>query len=130
MEERKANRFRGVDVFVVRFTPFFMFIYMSIETIMAWNGILHAEINYILGNSMIFGLSMFLISLANDKYHCIWNRAMYIEMMLVPAINFIDEVFNIFPADDARPYLIFVTGTIIVTIIITTYLAIRHFTSF
>lgn len=90
MEERKANRFRGVDVFVVRFTPFFMFIYMSIETIMAWNGILHAEINYILGNSMIFGLSMFLISLANDKYHCIWNRAMYIEMMLVPAINFID----------------------------------------
>lgn len=81
---------RKLDIFVVRFIPIIIFVYIAIIFVLAWQGYYNTMNEYILGNSFIYALSLFLISLSNPKYHCIWNRAMYVELMIVPLINFAD----------------------------------------
>lgn len=116
---------RKLDIFILRFLPIIVFLNMGIVTLNAWCGELLSGNKYFLGNSFIYALALFLISLSNPKYHCVWNRAMYVELMLVPLINYADAKWCIFP--DAVPMLITISATWIIAALVTVILALRHF---
>ena len=116
---------KGIDVLVVRFLPFILFVIFGVNLHCAYNGI-DITITYNLhSNSFIYALSLLLISLSNKKYHCIYNRAMYAFLIFVPIVNFLDEVFYFFKEFDI--YLVFMCWLFTATALITAYLAIKHF---
>lgn len=113
------------DILIVRFLPFVLYIIFVLNVIYACLGC-DPFVSYELhGNSAFYPLGLFLISLANKRYHCIWNRAMYVFLILVPILNYLDSVFVFF--EDMEAYLWFVIIFTILTALITSYLAIRHF---
>lgn len=116
---------KKIDITVVRFIPIILFLFIAIDLIYCWNGIDFTLFNHLHYNSFIYALSLFLISLSNPKYHCVWNRAMYAELMIVPLINFADAKWGIFP--DAVLMLAVLSSTWVITFIVTIFLAIRHF---
>lgn len=116
---------KKIDVFLVRYLPIVMLIYIGLTVIYAWNGIAMPFSVYIFSNSFIYSFVLFFVSLADKKYHCVWNRAMYVEMMVVPLINYADGKFTIFPT--AEGLLITLSVTWILTLIATIFLAVRHF---
>lgn len=116
---------KKIDVFLVRFVPIVMLIYIGVSVLYAWNGIVLQYGSYIFSNSFVYSLVLFFISLADKKYHCVWNRAMYIEMMLVPLLNYAQARFHIFPVVEG--FLVTLTVTWFVTILATVFLAVRHF---
>lgn len=113
------------DVFLVRYIPIAMLIYIGVNIICAWEGIMFTDADFIFANSFIYSFVLFFVSLAARKYHCVWNRAMYVEMMLVPLINYADGKFTIFPT--AEGLLITLSVTWILTLVATVFLAVRHF---
>lgn len=116
---------KGLDVFVVRFLPFILYVQMLIILVRAWMGLNDYPFNLLHSNSAIFSLSLFIISLSNKKYHCIYNRAMYIFLIFIPTFNYLDAKYLFF--EDVDAYLWFVSGVFVATAFITAYLAIRHF---
>lgn len=116
---------KGLDVFIVRFLPFILFIIFGINLHCAYNFI-DITITYELhGNSFIYALALFIISLSNKKYHCVWNRAMYIFLIVVPIFNFLDAIFVFF--EDIDIYIAIIYWAFRITAITTAFLAIRHF---
>lgn len=116
---------KGLDIILVRFLPFVLFIHVGITIINAFNGIDDYPFNLLHSNSAIYAIVLFLISLSNKKYHCVWNRAMYAFLIFIPIFNFFDAVFNIFP--EVETYFIIIYTTYGLTALITAYLAIKHF---
>lgn len=119
---------KKLDVFIVRFLPFGLFIlicYIVINSRLGNTEIDYNAINQIHSNSFPYALALFLISLSDKKYHCIWNRAMYVELMVIPIINYINAKFHIFY--DELSMIYFVSLTLILTLIATIILAVRHF---
>lgn len=116
---------KGLDILVVRFLPFLLYVIVGVNTICCYCGI-DVTLSYELhGNSAICAIGFLLVSLANSRYHCVWNRAMYLFLAALPIINFIDSAFYIFPTDTS--YMLTMLILYILTAIITAYLAIRHF---
>jgi hypothetical protein len=116
---------KGIDVLIVRFLPFILFIVFSINMIGCYCGIdmiLSYELH---GNSALYALALYLISLSNKRYHCIWNRAMYLFLIFVPTLNFLDTAVCFLPSDKA--YMTVVIISYLTTVLVTAYLAIRHF---
>lgn len=116
---------KGLDILLVRFLPFILFIQVGITIIGAFNGLDDYPFNLLHSNSAIYATVLFLISLANKRYHCVWNRAMYAFLIFIPIFNFLDGVFNLFPEIDT--YFIVIYTSYGLTALITAYLAIRHF---
>lgn len=116
---------RGYDVLIVRMLPFVLYLEIAICNILSLNGVDLDDFYYLHSNSAIYASCLFLISLANHHYHCVWNRAMYVFLIVVPTINYLDEKWTLFPTEIC--YVIFVHTITALTGIITTYLAIRHF---
>ena len=116
---------KGFDVFVVRFLPFIVYAIVCIQIINCWLGIDYYPFNLLHSNSAIYAGALFLISLANRRYHCIWNRAMYVFLIIVPIFNYLDGHFVFF--EDVEAYLWVISATSILTSLITAYLATRHF---
>lgn len=116
---------KGLDILLVRFLPFILFIQVGITIINAFNGFDDYPFNLLHSNSAIYATVLFLISLANKRYHCVWNRAMYAFLIFIPIFNFLDGVFNLFPEIDT--YFIVIYTSYGLTALITAYLAIRHF---
>lgn len=116
---------KGLDILLVRFLPFVLFIQVGITIINAFNGIDDYPFNLLHSNSAIYAIVLFLISLSNKKYHCVWNRAMYAFLIFIPIFNFTDAVFNLFP--EVETYFIIIYTTYGLTALITAHLAIRHF---
>lgn len=116
---------KGIDVLVVRLLPFILYVIIGVNTLCCFLGV-DITITYELhGNSALYALGLFFISLANKKYHCVWNRAMYILLTLVPTINFFDSCFCIFPT--ITSYMATMLTLYVLTALITAYLAIKHF---
>lgn len=116
---------KGLDVFIVRFLPFILFIIYGLNV---WSACADRDpfLSYELhGNSVLYSTSLFLISLANKRYHCIWNRAMYVFLIAVPLFNYFDSVFYIIPTEVA--YILTIQISYGLTALITAFLAIRHF---
>ena len=116
---------RKLDIFIVRFLPIVLYIITTIVIIQCWNGVDSMPINKLHSNSLFYSSSLFLISLSNKRYHCVWNRAMYIELMFVPTFNYVDAKWDIIP--DNYTFLMILTLSLVLTLIITLILAIRHF---
>lgn len=116
---------KGLDIFIVRFLPFVLYIIVGVTIINCWNGVDYEPFNLLHSNSAIYALSLFLISLANKRYHCTYNRAMYIFLIFVPTFNYLDARFVFF--EGVEVYLWFVSITSLLTLLITAYLAIKHF---
>ena len=116
---------KGLDIFIVRFLPFILFIIFAINMIGSYRGvdmILSYELH---GNSALYALALYGISLSNKRYHCVWNRAMYLFLIFVPILNFLDTVFCFLPSD--RAYMTVIVVSYSITALITAYLAIKHF---
>ena len=116
---------KGLDVFIVRFLPFILFIITGINIICCMLGIDVRDSYYLHSHSAIYATGLFLISLCNKRYHCIWNRAMYLFLIIVPCLNFLDSKIDFAPYTKAS-YIIIAT-IYLTTLIITAYLAIKHF---
>ena len=116
---------KGLDILLVRFLPFILFIQVGITIIRAFNGLDDYPFNLLHSNSAIYATVLFLISLANKRYHCVWNRAMYAFLIFTPIFNFVDAIFNLVP--DVDVYLLIIHIFYGLTALITAYLAIRHF---
>lgn len=116
---------KGLDVFIVRFLPFILFSLIGVNSVCLISGI-DVTITYKLhSNSALYSLGLLLISLANKKYHCIWNRAMYLYLICLPIFNFLDEAFNFIPNKELSVLIANILW--LATALITAYLAIRHF---
>lgn len=117
---------KGIDVLIVRFLPFVLFAILCVNLLCCWfryEAIIDAyELH---SNSVIYALSLFLISLSNKKYHCVYNRAMYIFLIVLPIFNFLDATLLICATD--LSYMITVSVMFVLTALITAFLAIRHF---
>lgn len=113
------------DIFIVRFLPFVLYIIFVMNVVLVCSD--HEPfISYELhGNSAIYALAFFVVSLMNKRYHCVWNRAMYAFLVFVPTMNYIDEKFAVF--GEYEVYLWVMAISSILTAITTAYLAIRHF---
>lgn len=116
---------KGIDVLVVRFAPFVLYVLFGVDLICANSGIDISITYYLHSQSILYALFMFLISLSNSKYHCVWNRAMYVFLVIVPVFNYLDARLNLIPVIET--YLNIVNALYGVTAIITAVLAIRHF---
>ena len=116
---------KGIDVLVVRLMPFILFGLFIVYLICGYLKIDVTHVYKLHGNSAIYALSLFLISLANKKYHCVYNRAMYIFLITIPIINYLEVKFHIFP--NKETHILFIVIATIATALITAYLAIRHF---
>lgn len=116
---------KGMDVLVVRFLPFIIYAIVCVQIINCWLGIDYYPFNLLHSNSAIYASALFAISLANKKYHCVYNRAMYIFLIVVPIFNYLDGYFVFF--EDVDAYLWVISIASILTALITAYLAIRHF---
>ena len=116
---------KGIDVLIVRLLPFLLFVVFGISLLCCWCRVDIIDTYDLHGNSVIYALSLFLISLSNKKYHCVYNRAMYIFLIVLPIFNFLDATLLIFATD--LSYMITISVMVVLTAIITAYLAIRHF---
>ena len=119
------NYMKGLDVLIVRLLPFVIFVITGINIICCSCGIDVRDSYYLHSHSAIYATALFLISLCNKRYHCIWNRAMYVFLIIVPILNYLDIKINFAPYTYVS-YIVIAT-LYIGTILITAYLAIKHF---
>lgn len=118
---------KGLDVFIVRILPFILFLIFGINVLCCRNGI-DITVTYELhGNSAIYALALYMISLSNNKYHCKWNRAMYLYLIIVPVFNFLDAIFDF--VHDTEIYIDILYFSFIFVAVITAFLAVCHFVS-
>lgn len=116
---------KGLDIFIVRLFPFVLFIIFGINLICLWNGKDIRTFYNLHGNSALYALSLFLISLANNKYHCVWNRGMYVFLIIVPIFNFLNALLGIL--QEQGIYLFIISIAYGITMLYTSFMAIRHF---
>lgn len=116
---------RGYDIAIVRLLPFALFIEMGIHSLLTQKEIYPYDYAFLHSNSAIYATALFFISLANHHYHCVWNRAMYVFLILVPTFNYIDSKFGFVP--DKETYITLFHYAYGITAIITAYMAMRHF---
>lgn len=114
-----------IDVVIVRFLPFVLYILIGVCTTLIICGKDIGEFYLIHGNSAIYATAMYIISLSNKRYHCKWNRAMYLFLIVVPIINYVDARWCIIP--DERVYIIVFNTTYIGVALWTATMAVRHF---
>ena len=114
-----------IDVVIVRFLPFVLYILIGVCTTLIICGKDIGEFYLIHGNSAIYATAMYIISLSNRRYHCKWNRAMYLFLIVVPIINYVDARWCIIP--DKRVYKIVFNTTYIGVALWTATMAVRHF---
>ena len=116
---------KGLDVLVIRFVPFILYA-ITIINIIYCSVVGKAPLAYYLhSHSVIYATCFFLISLANKRYHCVYNRAMYLYLIAIPIINYLEAKYHIFPTNQSKSIFIVISSIIVAAI--TAYLAIKHF---
>lgn len=125
MNQKWENRLKRLDVFLIRFLPLVLFIFLGDILIDSWHGISQYPFNLFHSNSVLYAFVLFFVSLADKKYHCVWNRAMYVELIIFPLINYTDAKIGIFP--DTESLLVALTITWFAAVLATVILAVRHF---
>lgn len=116
---------KGLDVFIVRFLPFILFIITGVNIVCCACGLDVRDGYFLHSHSVIYASALFLISLCNKRYHCVWNRAMYLYLIIVPCLNYLDSKISFLPLKDISSIVVVVLY--VSTALITAYLAIKHF---
>lgn len=114
-----------IDVAIVRFLPFVLYILIGVCTTLIICGKDIGEFYLIHGNSAIYAAAMYIISLSNKRYHCKWNRAMYLFLIIVPIINYVDARWCVIP--DEKTYIVLFNAMYLATAMWTAIMAVRHF---
>ena len=114
-----------MDKFIVRLVAILVNLYIPFVLVNALNGVDISNYDYILGDTIMLGLVLTVLSHSQGKYHCVWMRAMCYNLVITPIINFIDAKFAIF--NSAESYIYVSCSIVLVTFMATLYLAIRHF---
>lgn len=112
---------KNTDVLVVRCLPFLIFLIIGFNIVSSLVGLDITNLYLLHSNSVFYAL----VSFANKRMHCRYNRYMILFLIFTPIINYLDKKFCIFPNE--LSYLIIVIGLYGATMIITAYLAIKHF---
>lgn len=116
---------RSLDVAIVRFLPFVLFLIIGIDIIFILEGVDVEYFYYLHSNSVLYSCGLYGISYSNKRYHCRYNRYMLLFLILTPIINYLEAKFSIFPSE--LYYLSFVISLYVTTMMVTSYLAIDHF---
>ena len=116
---------RNLDIFVVRFLPFVVFVIIGIDIIFLIQGVDITDLYYLHSNSILYASGLYAISCSNKRFHCRYNRYMLLFLIFTPIINYLEAKFFIFPNEQL--YLSFVISLYATTMVITSYLAIEHF---
>lgn len=116
---------RNLDIFVVRFLPFILFLIIGVDIIFLLKEISIEYFGYLHGNSVLYASGLYAISYSNKRFHCRYNRYMLLFLIFTPLINYLEAKFFIFPSEHF--YLSFVISLYATTMVITLYLAIDHF---
>ena len=116
---------RNLDIFVVRFLPFILFLIIGVDIIFLLKEISIEYFGYLHGNSVLYASGLYAISFSNKRFHCRYNRYMLLFLIFTPIINYLEAKFFIFPSEHF--YLSFVISLYATTMVITSYLAIDHF---
>lgn len=116
---------RGYDITIVRMLPFALFIQMGICSHLTLLDCDITDFYNLHGNSAIYATALYFISLANRHYHCKWNRAMYLFLIIVPIFNYVDAKFNLVPSAEIYIWIFHIAYGL--TAIISAYMAINHF---
>lgn len=114
-----------LDVIIVRLLPIVLYFFIGVSIFLCYKGIDIGDYYYIHSNSVIYSTSLFIISLSNKKYHCIYNRACYIMLFIIPLFNFLDARFSFVPNN--MDYIWTVLSIYCLGLLATLYLSIRHF---
>lgn len=114
-----------MDKFIVRFSIFALNAYILIVLILALNGIDISLYDYLFTDSLLFGVVLTTLILKQGKYHCRWAKALCFNLILTPLVNFFDCKYGLF--DTIEEYIYFVCILMLLTILITIYLAINNF---
>lgn len=114
-----------LDVAVVRFLPFFLFIISGIDIYARANDIDMGGISFLHGYSVLYPMALFLISLSNKKYHCSYNRLCYVFLIIFPIVNYIDVQFDIIK--DSCTYIIIIATLYAICTIGSFLLCVWHF---
>ena len=112
-------------MFIVRFLPFILFIITGVNIVCCACGVDVRDGYFLHSHSVIYSSALFLISLCNKRYHCVWNRAMYLYLIITPCFNYIDLKLDLLPYNYGT--LAFIASVYGLTLLITAYLAIKHF---
>ena len=116
---------KNIDVFVVRFLPFVVFLIIGVDIVFLIQGIDITDLYYLHSNSMLYASGLYAISYSNQRFHCRYNRYMLLFLIFTPLINYLEAKFFIFPSEQF--YLSFVISLYATTMVMTAYLAIEHF---
>lgn len=116
---------KNLDVVVVRFLPFILFLIIGYEIICSLFLIDLYDFHLLHSNSALYSCGLYGISYSNKRYHCRYNRYMILFLIVTPIINYLEAKFSIFPSE--LYYLSFVISLYVTTMIVTSYLAIDHF---
>lgn len=116
---------KGLDILIVRILPFILFVISIVCTIYSCFNQCERYFYYLHSHNVIYASALFLISLANRRYHCVWNRAMYVFLIVIPIINYLNAKYHFIPTKET--YTLFVVISTMLTALITAYLAIKHF---
>lgn len=116
---------KNADVFIVRILPFVLYIILGVNIYLSKDGVDMRDLYILHSNSAIYAAAMFVVSLSNKKYHCVYNRLMYIVLILTPVINFLDYEFEIFEPTNSQ--YVFMLYMYLVVLAITAFLAVKHF---
>lgn len=116
---------KGLDIIIVRFTPFLLFAISGIDTLACWLGWDIDNFYYFHSNSVLYALALFFISLSNKKYHCSYNRLCYVFLIVTPLINYLDALFDLIP--DVTIYLMVITYLYILCAVGSLVLCVWHF---
>lgn len=116
---------KNTDVLVVRCLPFLLFLIIGFNIVASLARLDITNLYLLHSNSVFYALGLYGVSFANKRMHCRYNRYMILFLIFTPIINYLDKKFCIFPNE--LSYLIIVIGLYVATMIITAYLAIKHF---
>lgn len=114
-----------MDKFIVRFSAISVNLYISTVLVYAYNGIDISNYDYIFSSSILLGLVLTILSHTQGKYHCKWIRALCYNSTITPTISFIDSQYTLF--EDAMVYIYLIATLWSISVLITLFLAIRHF---
>ena len=114
-----------MDKFMVRFSAIIMNLYILLSTCLAYWGISISCIDFILTDTLLFGVLLTILCHKQGRYHCVWIRALCYNLIFIPIINFLDSVFVLFYYAETLIYVI--ASLTMVNIAVTILLAISHF---
>lgn len=115
---------KGLDIFIVRFLPFVLFVIFGVNVLCAYHGYDLSDSYNLHGNSALYASSLFIISLCNKKYHCKWNRAMYLYLIIIPIFNYLDCKLDF--VESTECYLMILNVSYLITAAYTAFMAINH----